>query len=66
MTVNVGGESLKDEAISSNDLGSFYDKIGSVDNTLQKRGTVDWLSIFVYAFVIVSLLLSVYLIFKKT
>lgn len=63
--VNVGGESLKDEAISSNDLGSFYDKIGAVDNTLQRRGKVDWLSVFVYGFVALSILLSLYLVFKK-
>lgn len=66
IAITVGGESLKDEAISSNDLGSFYDKIGSVDNTLQKRGGVDWFSILSYLFVGATVLFSSYLVFKKT
>lgn len=65
VTVTVGGESLKDEAISSNDLGSFYDKIGSSDNTLQKRGGIDWFSILSYVFVGAAVLFSSYLVFKK-
>lgn len=64
--LSVGGESLKDEAISSNDLGSFYDKIGSVDNTLQKRGGVDWFTLLAYTFAGGALLFSAYLVFKKT
>lgn len=66
VTLTVGGESLKDEAISSNDLGSFYDKIGSTDNTLHKRGGTDWFSILSYVFVGAAVLLSSYLVFKKT
>lgn len=66
LVVSVGGESLKDEAISSNDLGSFYDKITSLDNTIQKRGGLDWLSVFAYAFAAATLLFSAYLVFKKT
>ena len=66
VTVKIGGESLKDEAISANDLGSFYDKIGSVDNTLKQRNAMDWLSVFVYGFVTLSILLSLYLVFKKS
>lgn len=63
--LSVGGESLKDEAISSNDLGSFYDKIASVDNTLQKRGGIDWFTLLTYTFAGVALLFSAYLVFKK-
>ncbi len=35
LTLYVTGESKKNEAILSNDLGNFYDKIGATDNTLQ-------------------------------
>lgn len=63
--LTVTGESLKDEVISANDLGSFYDKISSVDNTLQKRGGTDWLSVFVFAFAGLSVIVSTYLFFKK-
>lgn len=63
--ITVGGESLKDEAISSNDLGSFYDKMNAADNTLQKMGSTHWLTIFAYVFAGVSLLFSTYLIFKS-
>jgi hypothetical protein len=61
----VSGESLKDEAISSNDLGSFYDKIGEADNSLNKMGKTNWLAIIVYGFVALTLALSAYLFFKK-
>jgi hypothetical protein len=63
--LTVTGESLKDEAISSNDLGSFYDKVGAVDNSLNKMGKPDWLAVFVYGFVSLALALSAYLFFKK-
>lgn len=63
--LTVNGESLRDEAISSNDLGGFYDKIGEVDNSLSKMGKTNWLAIFVYSFVALSLALSAYLFFKK-
>lgn len=66
VVITVGGESLKDEAISSNDLGSFYDKMATVDNTIRKRGGTDWLGIAGYCFVGLSLIFSAYLVFKKT
>jgi hypothetical protein len=64
--ITVGGESLKDEAIESNDLGSFYDAISSSDNTLKKMGNTNWLNIAAYVFMAASLVFSVYLVFKKT
>lgn len=39
LTVNVSGESQKNQAIGSNDLGSFYDRLDSSDNRLQARSS---------------------------
>jgi len=64
--IKVGGESLKDEAISSNDLGSFYDKISTSDNTLHKMNNSNVLNIGAYVIIAASLLFSAYLVFKKT
>ncbi len=63
--ITVGGESLKDEAIESNDLGSFYDAIPAANNTLQKMGGTNWLNITAYFLMAASLLFSAYLLLKK-
>jgi hypothetical protein len=65
ISLMVSGQSLKDEAISANDLGSFYDKIGETDNSLNEMGKTNWLAIIVYGFVALTLALSAYLFFKK-
>jgi hypothetical protein len=63
--VKVVGESQRNHAIESNDLGSFYDKISVADNTLQSTATNQWLKTAVNVFILLVLGLSVYFIFKK-
>jgi hypothetical protein len=65
LSVTVGGESLKDEAISANDLGSFYEAIHSADNTLQTRGRITWLAWAAYLLAGGVLAISVYLVARK-
>lgn len=63
--VKVVGESQRNQAIESNDLGSFYDKISVADNTLQSTATNQWKKTAVNVFILLVLGLSVYFIFKK-
>jgi hypothetical protein len=42
-TVNVIGESQQNQAISSNDLGSFYDRIDATDNSLKSISSEGWM-----------------------
>jgi hypothetical protein len=43
--VIVSGESRKNHSIESTDLGTFYDQIGSADNTIHSTGGAGWLKI---------------------
>jgi hypothetical protein len=43
--VIVSGESRKNHSIESTDLGTFYDQIGSADNTIHSTGGTGWLKI---------------------
>ncbi|SNS94174.1 Oxygen tolerance [Ekhidna lutea] len=65
-SLNVSGESRKNLTIASNDLGDFYDKIGSVDNELEAIGGDDWVKIIVNIFIALTLGFTAYLLFKKT
>jgi hypothetical protein len=65
ITVNVKGESRKNEAIESNDLGSFYDKIDTADNSLRGIADTGWHKIAFNIFILVVLAASAYLVFKK-
>ncbi|MBA4054420.1 MAG: hypothetical protein C0490_06900, partial [Marivirga sp.] len=65
LTVYVTGESKKNEAIQSNDLGNFYDKINSADNTLKTVENREWQKWAFNAFILVMLGASAYLVFKK-
>jgi hypothetical protein len=65
LTVYVSGESRKNETIQANDLGSFYDKIETSDNTLRPIANTAWQNIAFNAFIIVVLCASVYFVFKK-
>jgi hypothetical protein len=64
-TVTVIGESQKNEAIESNDAGSFYDRIDATDNTLKSISSSNWIKIATNVFILLILAASVYLIFKK-
>ena len=63
--VNVTGESKKDRAISSSDLGSFYDRIPLENNTLRSQTQRENLNIFVIVFILVMLSLTAYITLRK-
>ncbi len=65
LTVYVTGESKKNEAIQSNDLGNFYDRINSAENTLRVVQDSSWQKWAFNAFILVMLSASAYLVFKK-
>ncbi|HYG03376.1 MAG TPA: BatD family protein [Chryseosolibacter sp.] len=65
LTVYVTGESRKNEAIQSNDLGNFYDKIETADNSLMLVQDMNWQKIAFNVFMLVVLSASVYLVIKK-
>lgn len=63
--VVVSGESLKNESIESTDTGSFYDKIGATDNVLRTSTDSGWITIVLGIFILVMLVGSAYLVFKR-
>lgn len=65
LTVRVSGESKKNEAIRSNDLGTFYDKIESTDNSLKVIGNNSWQKWTFNIFILLMLAASAYFVFKK-
>jgi len=65
LTLNVSGESKKNEAIQANDVGNFYDKIEVADNTLQKVKSTAWQGWTFNGFILVMLAASAYLVLKK-
>jgi hypothetical protein len=66
LTVYVTGDSRKNEAILSNDLGSFYDKLETADNTLHAVMDTGWEKLAFNIFILVVLGASAYLVFKKS
>ncbi len=65
LTVNVNGESKKNETIQANDVGNFYDKIGSLENGLVTIEDGRWKKWSFNIFILVMLSASAYLVFKK-
>ncbi len=65
-TLNVTGESRKNLAIASNDLGDFYDQIARADNELGAVDGDNWIIIIVNIFIALTLGLTAWLLFKKT
>lgn len=63
--VNVEGESKKNESIQASDLGNFYDKIESTDNTLRVVQDSSWRTWAFNSFILVMLSASVYLVLRK-
>lgn len=64
-TLNVTGESQKNQSIESTDLGSFYDRIDATDNKLRASHTTDWTKMVLNAFIVLTMGSAVYLIFRK-
>jgi hypothetical protein len=65
LTLNVSGESKKNEAIQANDVGNFYDKIDGADNTLRTVKNNNWQAWAFNSFILVMLAASAYLVLKK-
>jgi len=65
LTVNVSGESRKNEAIQSTDVGTFYDKIGEANNSLQTARSDAWQKWAFTSFILVVIGASVYLVARK-
>ncbi len=65
ISVNVTGESKRNEFISSTDLGSFYDLIDIEDNTIQNGDRDFLLKLVTNIILAVILVLTLIIIFKK-
>jgi hypothetical protein len=63
--VNVVGESQRNQAISSTDLGAFYDRIDVADNSLRSSSDLDWVRTAANIFIGLVLAISVYLIARR-
>lgn len=64
-TITVKGKSLRDAQISKTDLGSFYDAMKNADNTLLSMDDTPMIQIILNIFVLLSLVLTGVLLFKK-
>lgn len=58
----VQGESRRNQAIQSTDLGSFYDRIDMTDNTLRSSARDGWIKTGANLFILLILAASVYLV----
>ena len=63
--VHVSGESRKNEYISANDLGSFYDGIDFRDNTLTSIKEQKWVKILANLLIFAVLGVTAFLVYKK-
>ncbi len=63
--VTVTGESFKNQSIGSNDLGSFYDRIDTTDNSLRSFANHRWMKWTINIFIALILGGTVFMIFKK-
>ncbi|MEM8966808.1 MAG: BatD family protein [Bacteroidota bacterium] len=63
--LQVKGESLKNRNISTRDVGSFYNKITSIDNTLKSRSNDGWLQLAANILIVGMLILTIIVVFKK-
>jgi hypothetical protein len=65
LSVNVTGESRKNEKISDNDVGTFYDQTEIEDNQLASLHGHDWIQYAANVFIVIMLGIAIYIIFKK-
>jgi hypothetical protein len=65
LTVQVEGESHRNQAIRSTDLGSFYDRIDIADNTLHSSSELDWVKTTAYVFAGLVIAASFILFFRR-
>ncbi|MEQ9403279.1 MAG: BatD family protein [Cyclobacteriaceae bacterium] len=66
LVLSVKGESRKNQYIASNDLGDFYDKISTAENDLTSLSGNSWITWVVNIFVILTMGLTLYIVFRKT
>ncbi|MBB6463732.1 BatD family protein [Flammeovirga kamogawensis] len=64
-TITVEGKSLRDANISKTDLGSFYDSMKNADNSLIPMNETSWIQIILNIFVVITLVTTGVLLFKK-
>lgn len=65
LTVQVTGESKRNNQILSNDMGSFYDQIEIENNQLKAMHRDEWMKTFANLFILIMLGAAIYLVFKK-
>ena len=65
LAVNVTGESRKNEKISDNDVGTFYDQTEIEDNQLASLHGHDWIRYVTNVFIVIMIGISIYVIFKS-
>jgi hypothetical protein len=65
LTLNVTGESTRNQAIQSTDPGTFYDKANDADNALRTIADNRWQKTAFTSFILLMLGASAYLVLKK-
>ncbi len=65
LVINVEGESQRNQAIQSTDVGSFYERIDMTDNTLRSSSQSGWMKTAMNLFIVVMLVASLYLVFSS-
>ncbi len=65
VTLTVEGESHRNQAIRSSDLGSFYDRMDEADNALQASRGVEWIKTTANVFIGIIAALTAYLFFRR-
>ena len=65
ITLAVEGKSRKNELISEQDVGSFYDKIGRADNTLAPRRGDNWERLLANGLILSMLVLTAVVVFRR-
>jgi hypothetical protein len=63
--LSVEGESQRNQAIQSTDLGSFYDRIETTDNTLRTTSETGWVRIGMNLLIALILGAAAYLVFSS-
>ncbi|HRI80630.1 MAG TPA: BatD family protein, partial [Cyclobacteriaceae bacterium] len=64
VVINVEGESQRNQAIQSTDVGSFYDRIELADNRLRSSSGDNWIKIGMNLFIVAIVSASVYLFIR--
>lgn len=65
ITLEVEGKSRKNELLSEQDVGSFYNRISQVDNTLAPRRGADWDRMIANGLILAMLVLTAVVVFRR-